>query len=62
MPSELITFRLEYVHREADVDYFAGPGGVTSPDGYNTTSLPADWRPDLVRSESRIIAALLVRF
>ena len=62
MPQENITWRLEVVHRESDVPYFAGPGGVTSPDGYTTTPLPPDWRPDLVKSETRLIGALLVRF
>ena len=62
MPWQCITFRLEFVHRESTVPYFAGRGGVTSPSGYTTTSLPPDWRPDLVKSESRIILALLFRF
>ena len=62
MPNEYLTFRLEVVHREADVPYFAGPGGVTSPDGYNTTPIPANWAPDLVKAETRFIGALLVRF
>ena len=62
MPNELITYDLEYNHRQADVPYFAGHGGVTSPDGYTTTSVPSGWRPDLVKSDSRIIAAMLLRF
>jgi hypothetical protein len=62
MPNEEITWRLELVHREADVPYFAGPGGVTSPDGYTNTPLPAGWTPDLVKSENRVIGALLCRF
>jgi hypothetical protein len=62
MPKENITWRAEIVSRHSDVDYFAGPGGVTSPDGYTTTPLPADWKPSLVKSESRFIGALLVRF
>ncbi len=61
MPNQSITFRVEYVYRHADVPYFAGAGGVTSPDGYSTTPLTANWRPDLVKSESRIILALLFR-
>jgi hypothetical protein len=61
MPNQSLTFRIEYVHRHASVPYFAGKGGVTSPTGYSTTTLPPDWRPDLVRSEDRIIAALLFR-
>ncbi len=31
------TVRLEYVHRQANVPYFAGRDGVTSPTGYTTT-------------------------
>jgi hypothetical protein len=62
MPNELETWEIEYVHREASVPYFAGHGGVTSPDGYTTTIVPSGWQPDLVRSESKIIAALLIRF
>ncbi|HWU44410.1 MAG TPA: outer membrane beta-barrel protein, partial [Bdellovibrio sp.] len=62
MPEEYITFRAEYIHREADVDYFAGPGGVTSPDGLNTTTKPNTWRPDLEKMENRINLAMMVRF
>lgn len=61
MPNQSIEFRIEYVHREASVPYFAGKGGVTSPSGYSTTSLPPDWRPDLVKFEDRIIFAFLFR-
>jgi hypothetical protein len=61
MPTDNITMRAEFVHREASVPYFAGSGGVTSPNGYKTTPLPANWAPDLVRSESRVIFALLFR-
>jgi hypothetical protein len=62
MPTEQTTWDLEYNHREANVNYFAGHGGVTSPDGYSTTPVPTGWRPDLVKSDSRIIAAFLLRF
>lgn len=61
LPNQSLCVRLEYVHRAADVPYFAGRGGVTSPDGYSTTPLPPDWRPDLVKSEDRIILAILFR-
>ncbi|MCW3083610.1 MAG: hypothetical protein JWP12_976 [Bacteroidetes bacterium] len=61
MPNQSISFRVEYVHRESSVPYFAGHGGVTSPSGYTTTALPAGWVPDLVRSENRIIFAVLFR-
>jgi hypothetical protein len=62
MPDEIQTWRLEFVHRAASVPYFAGHGGVTSPDGYVTTTAPSGWRPDLVKSESKLIGALLLRF
>lgn len=61
MPNQSIEFRIEYVHREASVPYFAGPGGVTSPTGFSWTPLPADWRPDLVKTENRVIFAVLFR-
>jgi hypothetical protein len=61
MPNQSITFRLEFVHRESSVPYFAGRGGVTSQTGYSTSTLDPNWRPDLVKSESRIILAILFR-
>ncbi len=61
MPNQSIEFRLEWVHRQANVDYFAGPGGVTSPTGYTTTSIPNNWAPDLVKSEDRVIVAVMFR-
>jgi opacity protein-like surface antigen len=62
MPDEIQTWRLEFVRRASSVPYFAGHGGVTSPDGYTNTGVPTGWRPDLVKSESKIIGALLLRF
>jgi hypothetical protein len=61
MPNQSITFRLEFVHRESSVPYFAGRGGVTSQTGYSTSTLDPNWRPDLVKSETRIILAILFR-
>lgn len=61
MPNQSITFRIELVHRASSVPYFAGRGGVTSQTGYTTTQLDPSWRPDLVKSENRIILALLFR-
>lgn len=61
MPNLSITFRFEFVQRKASVPYFAGRGGVTSQTGYSTTTLDPNWRPDLVKSESRIILAMLFR-
>lgn len=61
MPNQSLTCRIEYVNRHASVPYFAGKGGVTSQTGYATSVLDLNWRPDLVKSESRIILALLFR-
>ncbi len=61
MPNQSLTFRLEYVHRVSSIPYFAGAGGVTSQTGYTTSVLDANWRPDLVKSEDRVILALLFR-
>lgn len=61
MPNQSITFRAEFVHRNASVPYFAGTGGVTSQTGYSNVPLDPTWRPDLVKSESRIIFAVLFR-
>jgi hypothetical protein len=64
MPTEWVTFRLEYNHRFANVPYFAGHGGVT-PQGGNQGapgSLVPGFLPDLVKTENRISVALLVRF
>lgn len=61
MPSSFITFRAEFVHRQASVPYFAGPGGVTSQNGLTTTPLDPAWRPDLVKKENKIILVMLLR-
>jgi len=60
MPNDHITFRLEYGHRNANVPYFAGHGGTTSPDGWIDTD-PTGWRPDLKKMENRITAAVNFR-
>ena len=62
MPNPFITWRIEFDHRAADVPYFVGPGGITSPDGYSTSAATGNWHPELVKTEDRINAALLVRF
>ena len=61
MPNQSTTFRFEFVYRNANIPYFAGAKGVTSQTGYSTTILDPNWRPDLVKSESRIIMAILFR-
>ena len=64
MPSQYITWRLEYNHRVADVPYFSGPGGITPPGGNQGApgSLVPGWTPDLRNSENRMTGAILVKF
>ena len=64
MPDQFTTFRLEFDHRAANVPYFAGAGGVT-PQGGNAGlpgSVVGGFTPDLRKTESRINAALLIKF
>ena len=64
MPRPFITYRLEFNHRVASVPYFSGPNGVTPPGGNNGNpgEMVPGWQPDLVPTENRITAAMLVRY
>ena len=64
MPSQYITWRLEYNHRAANVPYFSGPGGITPPGGNQGApgSLVSGFTPDLRNSENRMTGAMLVKF
>jgi hypothetical protein len=63
MPQDQITFRFEYNHREANVPYFSGHGGVTPPGGNQggAGSQVDGWAPDLDHAENRVTLALLVK-
>lgn len=63
LPSEFITFRLEFNHREANVPYFADKGGITPPGGNTgaSGSAVADFQPDLTRVENRATLAMMIR-
>jgi hypothetical protein len=63
MPDHFTTFRIEFNHREANVPYFAGPGGVT-PIGGNAGapgSVLAGFTPDLRKAETRLNLAMLIK-
>jgi len=63
MPSEHLTFGLEFVTRHSSIPYFSGRGGLTSPNGWNAPiGNPIGYQADLVRSENRIIASMICRF
>ncbi len=62
MPNEFVTFRLEYGYRSANLPYFAGNGGTTSPSGWiNGPTTQNTWRPDLKKTENRITLAVNFR-
>ena len=63
MPSQFATFRAEFTHRDANVPYFAGKGGVTPPGGNTgpSGSLVPGWAPDLQKKETRVTVALLIK-
>jgi hypothetical protein len=63
MPRPFVTFRLEFNHRGANVQYFAGHGGVTPPGGNqgDPGSSVDGWAPDLVKDENRLSLALLIK-
>jgi hypothetical protein len=62
-PSPWLLLRAEYSHREANVPYFSGHGGITGPGGV----MPADpaqaasFTPDLRKSDDRVVANTTLR-
>jgi hypothetical protein len=64
MPSQYITFRMEYNHRAANVPYFTGSGGITPAGGNQGApgSVVPGFTPDLVKSENRMTGAMMVMF
>ena len=63
MPDQFTTFRFEVDHRESNVPYFSGPGGVTPVGGNQGSpgSVVTGFFPDLRRAETRLNFALLVK-
>jgi hypothetical protein len=63
MPSQYLTWRAEFNHRDASVPYFAGPQGMTPAGGNQGApgSAVAGFTPDLRRTENRFTLAMLVR-
>lgn len=64
MPKDFITFRFEFNHRAANVPYWTGPRGLTPPGGNQGSpgSQVSGWVPDLVKTEDRLTAAMLIRY
>jgi hypothetical protein len=68
MPSQWVTWRVEFTQRGTNVPYFVGPGGITPdvvPGLYVNTGPPGSyvpgWSPDLVKQERRWIFSLMVK-
>jgi hypothetical protein len=63
MPTQFVTWRVEFTQRGSDVPYFVGPGGITPPGGNTGSpgSYVPGWEPDLVKQERRWIFALMVK-
>jgi hypothetical protein len=63
MPDDFVTFRSEVIHREANVPYFVGHGGITPAGGNQGApgSLVSGFTPDLRKTETRLNFALLVK-
>jgi hypothetical protein len=68
MPSQWVTWRVEFTQRGANVPYFTGPGGITpqvTPGLYVNTGDPTQiipgFSPDLRKHENRLLFSLLVK-
>lgn len=55
MPTDFFALRFEGSYRKANVPYYAGPGGTTSPDGYQPT--PPGYLPDVVKDQALLVVA-----
>jgi hypothetical protein len=60
LPSPWLLTRLEYAHREANVPYFSGPGGITGPGGVPAAD-PSTFRPDLRKHDDRVLFNVTLR-
>jgi hypothetical protein len=60
MPNDYTTWGIEIVRRHASVPYFAGRGGLTSPNGWNAPiGDPSGFVADLVKDETRLIFSMI---
>jgi hypothetical protein len=59
MPNDFFALRFEGSYRHANTPYFAGPGGTTSPDGFQPT--PPGFVPDVVQNQLLGVVAVNIR-
>ena len=55
MPTDFFALRLEGSYRKANVPYYAGAAGTTSPSGYQPT--PVGYVPDIVKDQTLLVAS-----
>lgn len=55
MPTDFMALRFEASYRKANVPYYAGPGGTTSPSGYQPT--PVGYVPDIQKDQTLFVVA-----
>ena len=69
MPNQYFTFDIEYTHRWSSLNYFVGPGGVTSSDGWTAGAATGSnqspgqggtYKPNLVQFEDLIVGAFMI--
>jgi hypothetical protein len=60
LPSPWLVLRLEYAHRESNLPYFSGPGGITGPNGVAPAN-PALFTPDLRKHDDRLLFNVTLR-
>ncbi|AWH84507.1 hypothetical protein HYN59_04965 [Flavobacterium album] len=62
MPTDFVTFRLEYGYRNSSIPYFTGRGGTTSPSGWvNGPTDGTPWAAELKKYEHRVTLAVNFR-
>jgi len=59
MPTDYLSLRPEFVYRFSNKPFFAGPGGTTSPDGFQGT--PGAFTPDVRKDQLLLTLALSFR-
>jgi hypothetical protein len=55
MPTDFFAVRFEGSYHRANVPYYAGPGGTTSPSGFQPT--PVGYVPDIVKDQTLFVVA-----
>ena len=60
MPSPWVVFRAEYAHRQTNIPYLSGHGGISGPGGVAAAE-QSSFKPDLRKSDDRFVLNATVR-